>query len=269
MKKQELSNALHIGGTLENALSGHYTLSASGVIQEAMKVTQAHFWRFLPANAALVGVNVLIFYVVLFFLIGSPMLFFDALAGKETMTPDLFASSQMAMLASTILSAPVYAGASLMGLSHAIGFKTKSRHIMKGLTFAITVTTAMCFISLIQYAGSKILPLLGVFLGVAFSMTILLICEKRLRPIEAMLVSFRAISKKMLPLSLIYLAIAVLFILSYATAGLLLIWALPFMFNIKGILYREMFGVGIEITISEEDDDDPSSNNHDNKVFNA
>lgn len=269
MIKQEVSNAIHVGGTVENALSGNYKLNASSIIQEAMKLTQKHFWQFLPASLVLVTVNVVIFFTVLSLLIGSPSLFFDAFVGKTEMSLDMFSSGQMAMFTSTVLSSPFYAGASLMGLSHAIGFKTKPRHVMKGLTFALTVIIAMCLISLIQRIGSEIMPMLGVFFGVAFSMTILLICEKRLAPFKAMSISFRAIIKKMLPLSLIYLAIALAFILSYATAGIALIWALPFMFNIKGILYREMFGVGIEITVTQEDDNDSSSGNNDKEVFNA
>lgn len=269
MPKSELSNALHVGGTLENALSGNYKLSASRVIQEAFSLTQHNFWRFVPASLVLITVNVLIFFAILAFLIGSPSLFFDAFIGKEQMSPELFSSGQIAMLASTVLSSPIYAGASMMGLSHAIGFETKPRHIIKGLTFGIAVIIAVCCISLIERVANEIIPILGLFFSVAFSMTILLICEKKLKPVEAIFISFRASTKKMLPLCLIYLAIMLAFIVSYVTAGLALIWALPFMFNVKGILYREMFGVGIEITISEEGDDDSSSDNNNKEVFNA
>ncbi|MBV7296758.1 hypothetical protein [Enterovibrio paralichthyis] len=269
MNKQELSNALHVGGSLENALTGNYKLSASSVVQEAMKLTQKNFWPFLPATLILTGANLAIFLVVLTVLQGHPNVLFDAVVGREEMTPDILASARIAIFLSTVFSAPLYAGASLMGLSHAIGFRTKPRHIVKGLAYAIAVTLAMSFISALQSVGSQLLPLLGIFLGVTFSMTILLICEKRLRPVQAMIVSFRAITKKMIPLTLVYIVIAVLFVFSYATAGLALVWALPFMFNVKGVLYREMFGVGIEVTVTQEGDDDSSSGDGNKEVFNA
>ncbi|OEE62166.1 hypothetical protein A1OO_08050 [Enterovibrio norvegicus FF-33] len=269
MNKQQLSNALHVGGTLENALTGNYTLSASSVVQEALKLTQKHFWRFLPATLLLAGANVAIFFIALSIMLDSPAVLFDALLGKQPMTEDLLASGRIAIFATTVLSAPLYAGASLMGLSHAIGFRTKPRHIIKGMAYALAVTMAMCFISALQSVGNQIIPLLGIFLGIAFSMTILLICEKRLRPLTAMIVSFRAITKKLIPLTLVYIVIAVLFVFSYATGGIALLFALPFMFNVKGVLYREMFGVGIEVTVSQEGDDDSSSGDGNKEVFNA
>lgn len=270
MDKQQLSNALHVGGTLEDALSGNYKLSASSVIQEGMKLTQKHFWRFLPAITALVIVNVFIFIATLSLLIPSPSDFIEGVLGQREMTEELLRKGQIAVFISTILSAPLYAGVSLMGLSHAIGFRTKPRHILKGLNYALPVIIAMTCISMIQSISREIVPLLSLFFGIAFSMTLLLICEKRLKPLEAMAVSFRSMTKKMLPLSIIYLCIGFVFLLSYMTAGLALFWALPFVFNVKGVLYREMYGVGIEITVSKEGDDDSSSDkNNKDEVFNA
>lgn len=269
MNKQQLSNALHVGGSLENALSGDYKLSASSVVQEAMKLTQKNFWTFLPATLILAGAHLAVFLLVLTLLEGSPAVMMEGLSGREPMTPDTLAAVRISIFISTVFCAPLYAGASLMGLSHAIGFRTKPRHVIKGLAYAIAVIMAMGFISALQSFGSQIIPLLGIFLGITFSMTILLICEKRLTPIAAMIVSFRAITKKMIPFVLVYIVIAVLFVFSYATAGLALVWALPFMFNVKGVLYREMFGVGIEVTVSQEGDDDSSPGDDNKEVFNA
>ncbi len=94
MNKQELSNALHVGGSLENALTGNYKLSASSVVQEAMKLTQKNFWPFLPATLILTGANLAIFLVVLTVLQGHPDVLFDAVVGREEMTPDILASAE-------------------------------------------------------------------------------------------------------------------------------------------------------------------------------
>ncbi|WP_188009204.1 DUF2189 domain-containing protein [Grimontia hollisae] len=269
MNKQQLNNALHVGGTLENALTGNYTLSVSRVVQEAVKLTQKHFWQFLPATFVLTAAHILIFLLTLIIMQGTHNEVIQAFIGQRPMTEELMASGRIAVFVATVLTAPLYAGASLMGLSHAIGFRTKPKHIIKGFAYAFAVTLAMSFISALQSFSSQLIPLLGVFLGITFSMTILLICEKRLRPVEAMIVSFRAITKKMITLTMVYIVIAALFVFSYATAGLALVWALPFMFNVKGVLYREMFGVGIEVTVSQEGDDDSASGGGDQEVFNA
>ena len=269
MNKQQLSNALHVGGSLENALSGNYKLSASSVIQEAIQLTQKHFWRFLPAILMLMGANVVVFLLLLSLMTPSVSAFFDGIVGKVELGPEVFQSGQIAVFLTGVLTSPLYAAISLMGLSHAIGFKTKPRHIIKGFAFAMPVVIATGLVLCIQSLAREMIPFLSLFLGVTFSMSILLICEKRLSPVDAMKVSFLSVIKKLFPLLLVSVCIGLGFLVSYITAGIALFWILPFMFNVKGILYREMYGVGIEVTVLKEGDDDPSSDEKKNEVFNA
>ncbi len=264
MNKEKLSNSLHIGGTIETAISGQYTLKAGPVLQEALSITCKHFWQFLPAILLLSLANALLLMLTLFLYVDSPKEVLIAYAGRADMTPEILLQGQVSMLISTILNAPLYAGASLMGLSHAIGFKTKTRHLLKGMAYAFPVILSMGAITFLQSIGNQLIPFLGLILGIMLSMVILLICEKRVSPVQAMSISFRAVSKKMVTLCIVYIVLFMLFIFSYATMGLALIWTLPFLFNVKGILYREMFGVGIEITVSEEGDDENNK-----EVFNA
>ena len=262
MQKQQLNNALHIGGSLKTALNGQYSLSASGVIQEAMKLTQKHFWHFLPATIAFTLANLALFLLILAIQTGEPLVVLQSFVDTSKQNEQTDSAIRIAMFFATILSAPLYAGASLMGLSHAIGFRTKPWHIVKGLTYGLTVTVAVCLISLLENISNQFIPLLGLFIGITLSMTILLICEKRLSLLKAMQISFRATVKKILPFIGVYFVLAGMFLFSYATAGIALIWVLPFMFNVKGVLYREMFGVGIEIIITDE-------NGNNDEIFHA
>lgn len=43
-----------------------------------------------------------------------------------------------------VISAPIYAGISLMAMSHAAGLKTQTRHITKGLQFTIPLSSPLC-----------------------------------------------------------------------------------------------------------------------------
>ncbi|WP_235869251.1 DUF2189 domain-containing protein [Veronia nyctiphanis] len=141
-----------------------------------------------------------------------------------------------------------------MGLSHAIGFTTRPRHLLKGIAYTLTLIIAVLVTTSLQSVSNQIIPLLGVYLGIGFSMTPLLICEKEMKATDAMWLSLRAITKKLLPLCAVYIVIAGLFVLSLLTAGVALIWAMPFLFNVKGIVYREMFGVGLSVTVSQDED---------------
>ena len=75
-----------------------------------------------------------------------------------------------------VISAPIWAGVSLMAMSHAAGLQTKTRHITKGLQYTIPVIVATLFSLVMQGLLGMLLPPLSLYLSVAFSHSILLIC---------------------------------------------------------------------------------------------
>ncbi|OOF31957.1 hypothetical protein [Salinivibrio proteolyticus] len=272
MSQQDFNNALHIGGSIETALNGRYRLEPFEIIKEAFTLTFKHFWSFLPAALCLFAVQVGILVLMLTLLLGDPSHLFEGLVGQREMTTDMVSSVWLSNFTSEVLVAPLYAGASLMGLAHAIGFRSKPRHLVKGLAFALPVTVVICLSATLQSVASMIFPLLSLYVAMVFSMAPLLICEKRLTPLKAMAVSFRAVNKKVLALATIYAVVGVLFLISFVTAGFALVWALPFLFNVKGVIYREMFGVGVEVTVSQNNDNNATpetSHSSGNDTFDA
>jgi hypothetical protein len=261
MSQQEYDNAIHMGGSIETALNGRYRLDPFEIIKEAFSQTFKHFWSFLPATIGLFATQIGILMLMLTLLLGAPSHLFEAFVGQRELTTDMISSVWLANFTSEVLIAPLYAGASLMGLSHAIGFRSKPRHLLKGLAFALPVTVAICLSATLQSVASMIFPLLSLYIAMVFSMAPLLICEKRVTPIKALSVSFRAVNKKLFQMATIYAVVGVLFLISFATAGFALIWALPFLFNVKGVIYREMFGVGVEVAVSKNDDNNLESSN--------
>jgi len=111
----------------------------------------------------------------------------------------------------------------------------------------------MLLTSSIQGIGNTIFPLVGLFLTMALSLAMTLVCEKRVTPLKAIQYSFMAA---------IYLVILIMMFISMATAGLGLLWTLPFFFNVKAIIYRNMFGITLQVMTIEGDNKDstpPSS----------
>ncbi|NUY55092.1 hypothetical protein BZG78_10570 [Salinivibrio sp. MA351] len=261
MSQQEYDNAIHMGGSIETALNGRYRLDPFEIIKEAFSQTLKHFWSFLPAALGLFATQIGILMLMLTLLLGAPSHLFEALVGQRELTTDMISSVWLANFTSEVLIAPLYAGASLMGLSHAIGFRSKPRHLLKGLAFALPVTVVICLSATLQSVASLIFPLLSLYVAMVFSMAPLLICEKRVTPMKALSVSFRAVNKKLFQMATIYAVVGVLFLISFATAGFALVWALPFLFNVKGVIYREMFGVGVEVTVSPKSENNPDKSN--------
>ncbi|EKA7972730.1 hypothetical protein OMG52_004183, partial [Vibrio parahaemolyticus] len=159
-----------------------------------------------------------------------------------------------------------YAGISLMAMSHVAGLKTKVRHVGKGLQFTVPVIIATLFSLTLQGVAGMILPPLSLYLAMAFSHSILLICEKRVPPMQSLLLSLRAINKKIFVVAGLYMGVMLMFIVAAMFYGIGFIFVLPFFFHLKGILYREMFGIKLKIVATQKNDND-----HDGKsqVFNA
>ncbi|MGY5739018.1 hypothetical protein ACXHQ8_10300 [Vibrio antiquarius] len=256
----------NLGGSVERALSGNYELKAGAVFNEAWRATIQHFLSFSPAIIVLLFVQLGIFYIALKLQLGDLTVILDAFENPESFTNDIVSSIYVANFSYEVISAPIYAGISLMAMSHIAGLKTKLRHVGKGLQFTIPVILATLMSLMLQGVVGMIFPLLSLYLSLAFSHSILLICEKRVPPMQALLLSLRAINKKIFVVAGLYLGVMLMFIVAAMFYGIGLIFVLPFFFHLKGILYREMFGIKLKIVATQKNDNDHDGNS---QVFDA
>ncbi|GAJ70744.1 proline and glycine rich transmembrane protein [Vibrio sp. JCM 18904] len=257
----------NLGGSVERALSGNYELKAGAVFNEAWRATIQHFLSFSPAIIVLLFVQLGIFYIALKLQLGDLSVILDAFENPESFTNDIVSSIYVANFSYEVISAPIYAGISLMAMSHVAGLKTKLRHVGKGLQFTIPVILATLMSLMLQGVVGMIFPLLSLYLSLAFSHSILLICEKRVPPMQALLLSLRAINKKIFVVAGgLYLGVMLMFIIAAMFYGIGLIFVLPFFFHLKGILYREMFGIKLKIVTTQKNDNDHDGNS---QVFDA
>ncbi|MGI3074933.1 hypothetical protein [Vibrio alginolyticus] len=256
----------NLGGSVERALSGNYELKAGAVFNEAWRATIQHFLSFSPAIIVLLFVQLGIFYIALKLQLGDLSVILDAFENSESFTNDIVSSIYVANFSYEVISAPIYAGISLMAMSHVAGLKTKLRHVGKGLQFTIPVILATLMSLMLQGVVGMIFPLLSLYLSLAFSHSILLICEKRVPPMQALLLSLRAINKKIFVVAGLYLGVMLMFIIAAMFYGIGLIFVLPFFFHLKGILYREMFGIKLKIVTTQKNDNDHDGNS---QVFDA
>ncbi|MDF2152194.1 hypothetical protein [Vibrio sp. CAU 1672] len=255
-----------LGGSIERALSGQYELKAGTVFREAWKSTIQHFLSFSPAIIVLLFVQLGIFYIALQLQLGDVSVLVDALSNPEAFDQSIVSSIYVANFSYEVISAPIYAGISLMAMSHVVGLSTKLRHVGKGLQFTVPVIIATLFSLVLQGLVGMIFPLLSLYLSLAFSHSILLICEKRVPPLQSLLLSLRAINKKIFVIAGLYLSVMLMFIVAAMFYGIGLIFVLPFFFHLKGVLYREMFGVKLKIVTTNTNDNDQDGNT---QVFDA
>ncbi|NOI57430.1 hypothetical protein [Vibrio coralliilyticus] len=264
----DIEKDFNLGGSVERALSGNYELKAGEVFREAWGHTIKNFLSFSPAIIILLIVQLAIFYVALKLQLGDPSIILDAVTNPEGIDPRIIQAIFVANFSYEVVSAPIYAGISLMAMSHAAGLSTKPRHIGKGLQYTVPVILATLFSLLLQGIAGMLLPFLSMYMSLAFSNSILLICEKQIPPMQSLLLSLRAVNKKIFVLAGIYSLVMLMFVAGAMFYGLGLIFVLPFFFHVKGIIYRNMFGIKLKVVATDrpKDEDD---NDDDSQVFNA
>ncbi|WP_064604522.1 hypothetical protein [Photobacterium sp. J15] len=262
------NKTFHVGGSIDKAIKGACELQAVAVLQEAWKITAKNFLSFFPAILGLFLAQVALLLVGLQVQLGDASVFFDAIINGGEISAEIVEAGYMANFWSDVLSAPLYVGVSLMALNHAVGLPTRPSHLVKGFPFTLVSIITMLLTSSIQGVGNAIFPLIGLFLSMAFSFAIILVCEKRTTPLKAIQYSLIATVKKLMPMTAIYLVVMIMFFFSFATAGIGLIWTIPFFFNVKGIIYRNLFGITLQVTTMKKGSDD-HQNKKDDKVFDA
>lgn len=256
-----------LGGSIETALTGKYELKPGAVLHEAWKFTIKNFISFSPAIVILLIVQIAIFYIALKLQLGDPSVILQMFQNPETFDQSIIEAIFIANFSYEVISAPIYAGVSMMAMSHAAGLVTKPDHILKGLAFTVPIILATLISLIVQGVAGMLLPMFSMYFSIAFSNAVLLVCEKRMSPMQSLFLSIRAVNKKLFPLASIYMVLSVLMFLSAIFYGFLLIFTLPFFFHAKGIIYRNMFGISLKIIASEangNEDQDNNSGNDDN-----
>lgn len=251
---------VQVGGSVERALKGDYQIDVKAILTESWQQTLKSR---LSINLGL-----------LFSLLLGMLVSFVAssyLGGIE----NVLADPQAGMLLNVVVTVaiwPFMAGVEMMGLQHAVDMKTNAKMTFAFLTRASWVVLCALFTSVLISIGFQLFVLPGIFLAVTLSLTVPLVIEKKMMPMKAIILSIQALRFKFFPLlslysillaSLIVMMLPFLLLLDSSIAPLGIVIFLigisflaPLFYNVKGIVYREIFGIGIATN------DDTHINNH-------
>ena len=240
---------VQVGGNIESALKGDYQIDVKKIFTEAWQQT-------LKSRISMnVGLLFSVLLGMLVSFIGS-----NYLGGVEAVLADPEASMLLNMVV-TIAVWPFLGGVEMMGVSHAVGMKTDVKMIFSFLQRASWVVLCALFTSVLINIGFQLFVLPGVFLAITLSLTIPLVIEKKMTPMKAIILSVQTLRFKFLSLLYIYVVLFLSLVLlfmplalliesSFAPLGIIVLligisFLAPLYYNIKGILYREIFGISI------------------------
>lgn len=241
------NKVINVGSTVERAVQGDYSIDVKQVFQEAWSKTQ------LSRISINVGILLSLFIGMIATLIVG-----QYTGGVEAALENAETRFMINIIA-TLVTSPFVAGVEMMGVFHAVGLKTKPRMTFSFLNRGALIAICALLVSTLTSIGFSLFVLPGFFLLVTLSLTIPLVVEKRLMPLKAITLSVKALRFQFFKLLAIYfillmmtlcamMPLLVLLKTNFAVIGVVLfLFALtylaPLYFNVKGVLYREIFGV--------------------------
>jgi hypothetical protein len=254
---------VNIGGNIERALTGQYQINSKAVLNEAWGNTKKSR---MSINLALLFVLVLGTIVSL---VASS--FFGGIEQiiQQAQEPEKNSQAlQIINIIVTITIWPFIAGIEMMGVFHAVKQPIHPKMVWSFLSRGSWVALCALLTSILINIGAQLFIIPGVVLAALLSLTIPLVVEKRYSPLQAIVTSLRSLRFSLLPLIAIYgflfmvLLTLVLPIVFLLESNLLLLAVIVFLFvlsylaplfyNVKGILYREIFGVLCQVNSENE-----------------
>lgn len=237
-----------LGGSLEKSLRGETQLNLKTLAQEAWQLTSDR------KSEVLQGVIFIVFMgIILAFILQGVF----GVTDINTASTNVLMATRVVLI---IITAPIIASMLMLGISHSVGSKPPFFLLLKrvlGSMLVILLTLAIAaFTDVSSSLVSSINPLVGfillMYLGMATGFSMMLLVEKNLPASQTIIQSFKVYNRYILPLSCFYLASFLLLVLGAFTFGIAYIWLIPFYFNMKGVLYRELFGVKVVKVVNSE-----------------
>jgi len=256
-----------LGGDLKKSLIEGYQLDFKQLFKDAFTITRSHY---IPLTVACI--------ITVFIVTSSYLLSFDKLDSLSDM-----AQITINFIFSAFIITPLVTGLQMMGINHSIGLKSRSTDLFNYFNIVMKLALASAIINVIVYLVSVVLnELLGdlglqlalvfiLYLNMAFCMVYAFIAEKGIAPQLAIKLSFKLVNKNLRQFTLLFILLALLGVLSLLPSGLGLFLFIPFYFNIMGIVYRQMCGVGVVATevANNDDDDTPPGDTKNSSEFEA
>lgn len=232
----------NIGGNIESSLQGHTKLDLKVIAKEAWILTQTAKSGLLQGSVIVVALSLLL------------VMLLQNIFNVEDWATAPPRVRLMLQISVTVITAPVVAALFMLGMSHGVGEKPSFPIVLKRVINSAVVILIALLVSFLVDLGFTLFLLPGIYLGFATGFSMMLYIEKQLPPSQAIIQSIKIFNRYWLPLTGFYVATFLLFLIGMLTFGFAYIWIIPFYFNVKGVLYRELFGIRVTMMKNDKDD---------------
>ncbi|BDX06531.1 hypothetical protein [Planctobacterium marinum] len=227
--------------SVESALNGDYEFDLKAVFDEGWKLTQA------DKSSIVQGMLVVIVIAMSIMLMAAYVSEAKGISWEE---PGFRFGLDIIM---AVLIAPLTAALMMMGIKSSVGRKNYLADLFGFINRTLVITVTVVMTTAIVQIGLLFLVLPGLYLMIATGFAIPLVLEKNMLPAKAIFTSIKVVNHQWLNFVKLYAVFFALLLLVALTFGIAMIWVAPFYYNVKGILYRDIFGVQNAETISQSE----------------
>jgi len=214
-----------VGGSLSKGLSGDYSFTISQVVGEAWGLVKGFKLTFWGAFLLLMLAN------LAFGLLAVPF------QGNVVLTAAI-------QIVSMALGYILNAGLIMLSVHRAAGFKVEAMQITSYLSQGGRIVLLNVLVLLLVLLGLMLFVLPGIYLMVAYIFAIPLLLDKKMGIWEAMEASRKTVTHKWFSFLAVLCVAVLIAIMAALLLGVGLVWAMPTVLLIVGVLYTKILGVG-------------------------
>jgi len=243
--------------SISEALSRGYDFSIGEVLHEAWE-------KINGCKGSIIGAGLIAYGLML--LVGFVFGLVIGILAALTKSPELlFVFNLLVNIVSTVLVYPLFAGVFLIGIRRAGNYPVRFNMVFACLNQAVPLLLTALLMNLVIYVPIGLLlglvyliggfsgglfvlagllaTVYATYIGISYSLALPLVFERGLSPWQALETSRKAISQRWFKVFALMLLVWLLMTLSAIPLMIGLIWTIPLMIVVFGVLYRTIFGV--------------------------
>jgi phage FluMu protein Com len=218
----------------KQTVQGEFTIG--GMLKEA--------WEQTKGAKGVIWVGSAVMYLVIFALIMVSVLLLPSGESEIPTATETFGNAIFQAVIDAV-SVIFTAGLLFLGIRRVSGDDISWKMVFEGFSScAGKIIVATILQSILVTIGFLLLIIPGIYLTVAYVMTLPLIVEEGMAPWEAMETSRKAIHKVWWKIAGLLVIMGLLTIVSTIPLGIGLIWTWPMFIILAGVVYRHLFGAG-------------------------
>lgn len=235
-----MKQGTRVGGNLQKALNGEFSVKPFEIIKEAWQLNKSTF-------STLLGAALIAFAILVSVTMAGVILFI----GAENAVPENPHMQMLTALVQVLVYPPLAGALYLMGIRNSLGMQNQVRDVLSLFRRPVTLIAVAVVIFLLQQLSMILLGSVSILAAVVanvvinlfFILAMPLVAAYRLSATKALQTSAMTVSKDFFNFLALFATLTVLLGVSALPFGLGLIWTLPLYFNAVGILYRKIFDV--------------------------